>query len=129
MKALYIVLLAIAVTACGDKNSSSTESTESAKPKAAAVVEDVKLDLGNLPATVNVTLDLDPSVEEGFDAFGNFANDGQLVTVGVSEQVAKSGGIDNCKPYQGDVTFTLSGEHDLSRELYRIYTVSSIKSR
>jgi hypothetical protein len=128
MKALYIVLLAIAVTACGDKNS-STESKESPASETVAVVEDVKLDLGNLPATVNVTLDLDPSVEEGFDAFGNFTNDGQLVTVGVSEQVAKAGGIDTSKPYQGNVTITLAGEHDLSRELYRIYTVSSIKAR
>ena len=127
MRAILIVLITLAVTACGDNNSAGNKSSTSTEKNVAA--SNTKLDLQNLPATGNVMLDLDPSVEDGFDAFGTFSNDGEVITIGISDQVAKAGGIDVNEPFQGNVTITIPGEHPLSRELYRVYSVSKVEKQ
>lgn len=126
MKALLLIVVALALTACGQSDSENSNQATGKADKSAAM-DVTQLDLGKLPATVTVMLELDPAVEEGYDAFGNFIKDGQDVTIGVSSGVAKAGGINVGQEFTGKVKITISGEHDVSRQLYRVYSVSSIE--
>jgi hypothetical protein len=126
MKALLLIVVALALTACGQSDSENSNQA-AGKADTSAAMDVTQLDLSKLPATVTVMLELDPAVEEGYDAFGNFINDGQDVTIGVSSGVAKAGGINVGQEFKGKVKITISGEHDVSRQLYRVYSVSSIE--
>ena len=126
MKAIVIILVAMVLTACGQNSSDNSDKKQGVTASPAAV-KSAKLDLNNLPATVTVMLELDPAVEDGYDAFGMFNRDGKDVTVGISSTVAKAAGINVDEEFIGKVKVTISGEHEVSRKLYPVYSISSIE--
>ena len=125
MKLFLILCLSIALSACGKTDNTGSNDNVPEGNAASEVAE--KLDLQKLPATVTVLLELDPSVDKGSDAFGQFISDGQDVTVGISSAVANAGGVNINEEFQGKVKITISEEHEASRELYRIYSITSIE--
>ncbi len=112
MKNIAIFLFVVVLTACG-KSRNDGVSVDS-------------LDLSSLPTTTVAVITMDSSVEEGVDAFASFNSDGQEVTIAVSEPVGAAAGISIDNNFTGKVELTISGEHEVSNQFMKVYTVSSM---
>lgn len=111
MKLITISLLSVLLMSCS-KSESPTEETG-------------QVNFRSLPTTFQTTIEMDPSVEAGVDAFARFEGGGDTL-LAISEQVGRAAGIDTEDEYHGKVEVTVSGEHEISNSIMRVYKVSRI---
>lgn len=111
MKNLIAAIISLCLIACG---SSSDDISSSGS-------------INSLPTTLTVNIEMDPSVEEGVDAFATFELNGEEIMVAISKSVGSNAGIDIDNDFSGKVEITLSSEHEISNEFMKVYSISKVK--
>ena len=116
MQKCFLVFVVWVLTACSDPLDDVPDNSNG-------------IDLTNLPVTFVTTIEMDSIVEEGVDAFAGFNSGSEELIASISKEVGDLAGIDIDYEFSGEVELTISGEHEISNAINRIYSVSSIKKK